>query len=89
MSMINAEMIKAARAKKYQYDEGFMDDAPVWKIGLPADVSERLRQDATELAGASGVTFEIAANTLINRALEEHLKNVLWDMVARGELRYK
>jgi thiamine monophosphate kinase len=89
MSMINAEMVRAARAQKYRYDEGFMDGAPVWKCSLPADVSERLRQDATELAGASGVTFEIAENTLINHALKEHLKNLLWDMVARGGLRHK
>jgi thiamine monophosphate kinase len=88
MSMINAEMVRAARAQKYRYDEGFMDGAPKWKFGLPADVSERLRQAAAELAEASGVTFEIAANTLINHALKEKLKNLLWDMKVR-ELRHK
>lgn len=91
MSEINAEMVRAARARKYEFDEGFMDGAPVWKFSLPSGVSERLRQASDELSEASGVTFGIAANTLINRALKEHLKNLLWDMMARGggELRHK
>jgi hypothetical protein len=88
MSMINAEMIKAARARKYEFDEGFMDDAPVWKCSLPSGVAEWLHQASAELAEASGVTVKIAANTLINYALKEYLKDLLWDMKVR-ELRHK
>lgn len=68
MNGINPELIKAAREKKYQEDEGFLDNSPVFDLKFPADVSETLEDAANKLSVAAGVSFETAWCTIVEDA---------------------
>lgn len=68
MSGMNPELIKAAREKKYQEAEGFLDNAPAFDLKFPADVSETLEDVAKKLSVAAGVSFEVAWCTIVEDA---------------------
>jgi hypothetical protein len=67
--LINAEMVKAARAKKYRQDEGFVDEATTLAAELSVDTSEALDQAACDLARAAGVSVAIAETVIVEWCL--------------------
>lgn len=69
-------MIKAARAKKYRQDEGFVDDVTVQAVKLPVEVSETLGSLARHLACVALVPLAIAESVIVESALTDYLNDL-------------
>jgi len=70
---ITKEMIKAARAKKYRQDEGFLDTARTLAGELSVDTSEALDQVAFDLAHAAGVPVAVAEMVIVESSLKQFI----------------
>jgi hypothetical protein len=73
---ITKELIKAARAKKYRQDEGFLDEATTLAGELSVDTSEALDQAACDLARAAGVTVAVAEMVIVDFCVENAPRNL-------------
>jgi hypothetical protein len=59
--------VKLARARKYQEDEGYVDNETVREI----EIDDAIQIQAQKLADVAGVSFETALNAFAAKAVTE------------------
>jgi hypothetical protein len=77
--MIQAkQLVNAARARRYKDVEGFLDDAQLIKVEIPECYFEQFEALAADLARQSGVSVQIAEETIIEDSLREYYRLKGW-----------
>jgi hypothetical protein len=77
--MIKAkQLVSAARARRYKDVEGFLDDAQLIKVEVPERYSEQFEALAADLARQSGVSVQIAEETIMVESLRAFYRFKGW-----------
>jgi hypothetical protein len=76
--MIDVEkLVPAARARRYDDSEGFLDAVPVIQLEIPERYEEQFEALAHDLARRAGVSLEIAQETLFEEAMKIFMRDIL------------
>jgi hypothetical protein len=81
MSITIEDLMAAAQKKKYRKAEGFLDNAPVFKIELDADNEEFVNEVAPIIAERAGVSLEFAEAVIMEEYLRKFGRQAMTELI--------